>query len=211
MFKKNYKYDILIPHLDFELDFDKMTPEQTKEYFNWFLQQIPSRIKYLSFKCAEYLSLPQDKLNLSPESLILVWRWFLEVAQVGKTPKRELKRLKHALSTFPKSFRQYVVKDCSEALTIGTEYILRDIGMYIGEVFNTHYHHIKWGYYSKPKSDIFVNKPVLLGFKDTSFDPPFELVFEPIHMVGVQAANLFDKSQNEYDLLTLYEKWLKYC
>lgn len=211
MFKKSYPYEIAIPRFKFELDFDKMTGKQTKEYFQWFISQIPTRIEYLSFKCAEYLNIPQEKLDLSPESLILIWRWFLQVAQIGKTPKRELKRLREELGDFPESFRDYVIEDSSEELTITTEYILRDIGMYMGEIFNREYDHIEWGYYSRPKSDMFVNKPLLIGFKDTAFDPPFETVFEPIHMVGVQAANLFDKTHNENDLIKLYKIWSKHC
>lgn len=143
------------------------------------------------------MEIRHEKINLSPESLILVWKWFLKVAQIRKASKGELRRLKEELSIFPESFQEHVVKDSSKELTIVKEYILRDIGMYIGEVFNKEYNHIKWGYYSKSKSDMFVNKPVLMGFKDTSYDPPFETEFEPIHMVGVQATKLFDGTQKE--------------
>jgi hypothetical protein len=40
--------------------------------------------------------------------------------------------------------------------------------------------------------------------------PPFQIEFEPIHMVGVQATNLFDGTQKKKDLLNLYRKWKKY-
>ena len=34
--------------------------------------------------------------------------------------------------------------------------------------------------------------------------------FEPIHMVGVQAAKLLDGTQKETDLLYLYEQWSRF-
>ncbi len=41
-----------------------------------------------------------------------------------------------------------------------TAYIMRDIGMHLGEVFVKNYSNISWGFYTKPKSDFFVNQPV---------------------------------------------------
>ena len=50
MFKKRYQYDILVPKFSFDLDFDNMSLKQTSEYFNWFMNNIPTRIEYLSRK-----------------------------------------------------------------------------------------------------------------------------------------------------------------
>ncbi|MFQ9515911.1 MAG: hypothetical protein ACLRZ9_08780 [Eubacterium sp.] len=97
-----------------------------------------------------------------------------------------------------------------EHFSIQTEYILRDIGMYIGEMFVTNYSQIYWTFYTEPKSDFFVNQPLLLGFVDKSFIPPYQMEFEPIHMVGVKAANLFDGTEKNTDLLNLYLQWEKF-
>lgn len=86
---------------------------------------------------------------------------------------------------------------------------MRDIGIYFGQVFLNNHSNIKWGFYTKPKTDFFVNLPVLLGFEDRSFQHSFKLNFEPTHMVCVQAANIFDDTQKETDLYDLYLNWTK--
>ena len=82
--------------------------------------------------------------------------------------------------------------------------------MYMGEIFIRNNPILYWGYFTEPRTDISVNRPVLLGFVDSRFTPPFLPEFDPIHMVGIQAANIWDNTQNENDLLNLYYKWKKF-
>ena len=49
--------------------------------------------------------------------------------------------------------------------------------------------------------------PVLLGFEDSRYSPPFKMEFEPTHMAKVQAANIWDNTQTEEDLINIYCKW----
>ena len=85
--------------------------------------------------------------------------------------------------------------------------MLRDIGMYLGETWKFNYPFLKWGYYTTPKNDYFVNMPQIMGFYDMNFSPPFPLSFEPIHMATVQAAKLLRKKHTSHDLIDLYTKW----
>jgi hypothetical protein len=79
----------------------------------------------------------------------------------------------------------------------------------MGQVFVYNNSKIHWSYYEKPKTDFFVNIPLLLGFEDSNFTPPFPVEFEPIHMVGVQAAKIWGKTQKSEDLFHLYQQWTK--
>jgi hypothetical protein len=131
----------------------------------------------------------------------------LEVAETERTPIRQLNRIKEENKDFPSSFSDYLVNESKEQFSLQTEYIIRDIGMYMGQVFVHNNPRIHWGYYEKPKTDFFVNQPLLLGFEDSNFTPPFKCAFEPIHMVGVQAANIWENTQKNEDLLLLYQRW----
>lgn len=181
--RKPLTYDICIPPIS--KPFDAFSSEEAKEFFDWYIGKIPERIQYLSNRCARDLGISVDRINLQPESLPLVWKWFLSVADTEKTESNELQ------------------------LNLQTEYIIRDIGMYVGEMFHSNYRCIQWSYYETPKTDFFVNMPLLVGFEDDCVSPPFHAVFEPIHMVGVQACRILDNRQKEDDLLNMCKIWIQ--
>lgn len=179
--KKKLTYEICIPPINKPVS--SMNSRETKEYFDWFIEKIPERIQYLSEKIADDCKIKINLTDFTPESLVVIWRWFLDKAQTEKTDSNVLR------------------------LDMQTEYIVRDIGMFMGEFFNVRHAGIHWSYYKTPKADIFVNKPVLIGFKDNCVSPPFDAVFEPVHMVRVQATKIVLNKQNENDLLNLYNIW----
>ncbi len=199
------KYDILVP--PFDRTPEQMTVAQTKKYFEWYISQIPSRVDYVSVKCEHSLRLSKGKINLSPESLILVWKWFISIAEIEEISEERLNEYRKSMSGMPESFIEHMVGNEKTQFSLITSYIIRDIGMYLGQVFINNHNNLKWEFYTKPKSDFFVNRPVIKGFEDKSFEPPFKPSFEPIHMVTVQAANIFDKTESKYDLFKLYSKW----
>lgn len=206
--EKAFDYSFLVPPL--KKPINTFTAAEAESFYVWFRKQIPGRINYLSTRCAEYLGLSQEKIDLSPNSLMLVWKWFLKIAEVERTPQQKLDHLMASYREYPYAFQEYLLNQQKEQFSLQTEYILRDIGMYIGEVFTKENPAIRWGYYTRPKTDFFVNKPLLLGFVDSRSTPPFQTEFEPIHMVGVQASNIWDKTHTDYDLLNLYQKWLMF-
>lgn len=205
---KSLKYNILIPPISKPLA--EFSVSEAASYFSWFKDQIPYRIEYMSRRCSEHLGIRQVKIDMSPDSLKLVWRWFLEVAELEYTPMRKMEHLAGIYSKYPYAIQEYLMRTEKEQFSLQTEYILLDIGMYMGEVFVKNNPIIHWGYYTEPKTDFSVNRPVLLGFVDDRFTPPFSTEFDPIHMVGVQAANIWDNSQNESDLLRLYYNWQRF-
>lgn len=212
MFKrfKKVHYDMLIPPLN--KPFSELTAKEAETFFVWYTGKIPERIEYLSQCCARQLRIDVANFDLSPQSLIPLWHWFLDVAQTERTPKRQLEvlRKEYQKCPIPIDLQNYMLSQSRDQFSLQTEYILRDIGMYIGAVFVKNKPSIHWGFYGEPKTDCFTNKPVLIGFVDSGFNPPFNMVFEPIHMVGVQASNIWDGTQHECDLYDLYQRWLRF-
>ena len=176
-------------------------------YYQWYLSHLQERIDYLSSVVSRELAIPKADLDLSPRSLILVWSWFLSTtvpeldatAGAADQDKRRIIR--------PERDNVRLVDHAEKPFSLIAEYICRDIGMYLGEVFTKNEQGIYWSYYESPKSDLFVNMPVLLGFEDSKFTPAFQMVFEPTHMVKIQAANIQDHTQHAEDLFNLYCKW----
>lgn len=206
--KKKLEYSISIPPLT--KPFARLTAGEAQTFFAWYMQEIPKRVEYISTYSANQLGIHRSRMDVSPESLILLWQWFLDIAELERTPQKRLDELHKIYKDTPIDIHEYLVSESVEQFSLQTEFILRDIGMYVGEVFTKNNPSIHWGYYNAPKTDFFVNMPLLLGFEDSSFSPPFKMSFEPVHMVGVQAANIWDKTQKDDDLFRLYQNWLKY-
>ena len=107
----------------------------------------------------------------------------------------------------PKEIKEELLNGMKLQYSLETTLIFDDIGKYLGEVFVKNLPGVSWTYYEKPKRDFFVKMPVIQGFADRHFSPPFKMYFEPVHMAGVQAAKIWDGRQQKTDLLDLYHHW----
>ena len=195
--RQKLNYDILIPKLDKSIF--QLNEREAAAYFAWFIGMVPERVAYVSRVCAAELGVLEARMDCSPESLLLLWKWFRQRAKTEPdTDTDGEKGGKH----FSGDQRIKTRK-----LTLETEYILRDIGMYLGETFRKNNPHIDWTYYTQPRRDFFVNHPLLKGFVDRTFDQPFEASFEPIHMARIQACKMLDKTSSDGDLFALYQLW----
>lgn len=199
--KKQIDYDILIPPINKPIaEFNKY---ETDNYFNWFIEKIPERLDYLKFKCSTDLGIQEDLIDLSPESLIVIWDWFLKIVEIEDNQNYN-----------PGIF----VSISNKQLTLESEYIIRDIAMYVGETFIRNVNGIKWSYNKPPKMDVNDNMPLLAGFmfkncktlfKTKQVINNFQEVFEPVGMVRVQALKILDNTQNRNDLYNLFSIWLE--
>ena len=209
---KNMKnYIPLVPPID--KPYIDMNKKEAQAYFDWYIAHIDERADYLREKVAEGLSLPIDSLDFSLESLKPIWRWFLSVAEITKTPKRELKLFKKALKDYPQSFIDAIADESSGRLSLFTKFVLRDIGMYAGKMFTTNYPALKWTFKTTPKNYISVNEPLLVGFIDDNptYPKPFHPDFEPIASAECCALNILDHTQHEddfYNVCFRFTKWI---
>lgn len=196
--KKKLNYDILVPPLN--KPFKNFTQKEAENYFTWYKSQLIPRIEYLQ----KYSGVD---LNYSVDSLNNIWEWFLEIAEIEKTPKVKIKEVRDRLKNHPKEIIEDILDEQSKQFSLETEYIIRDIAMYFGEVYVRNNSSITWGYHTDTKVDSFANMPLLVGFEDRDFVPPFKAHFEPVFMIHGVACNLFDGDQSKEDLLVLYNKW----
>lgn len=201
-FAKDVKYDLLVPPLG--LDFYNMTPKQAAENFEWFLAKIPERMEYFRARCSNDLRISSDSLNFTAESLIPVWKWFLHTARMEKTPKEELEKMQEGAKIFGDSFINW------EQFTVATKFIMRDIGMYVGQCYVLNYKKLYWHYRTKPKNEVNANQPIIAGFRVKIMNNEGDAVLNPISVVEGQAANFYEKTQDVEDLYKFYTKWAKY-
>lgn len=198
---KDIEYDLDFPPMG--LDYNSWNKRTAKEYYEWYISQIPLRTAYLCNRVSRDLKIDISFLDFSPKSLNIIWEWYLKTARIQKVDAEELEELK-------KTELYRLVGESSinyEKLSLNSLLIQRDIGMYLSGVFMKECDGLKWTYThnlpSKKIKDAFNNRPQISGFM---YDGE-EVLFEPIHMVGVQAANLLDKTHSVFDLYNLYLKW----
>lgn len=192
---KKLNYDILVPKLSKHIY--ELKESEAAAYFEWYIDKLPERIDYVSEVCAKESGIPKEKMDLTPESLVILWKWFRRRAKIESV----------VVEVKDDKTKKFNTRKRGRQLTLETECIIRDIGMYLGETFRKNNERIYWTYYTKPKRDFFVNYPLLKGFIDRTFGQPFEASFEPIHMTRVQAAKIIDKTSKEQDLIDLYNLW----
>lgn len=179
-------YEYLVPQLGKGIY--QMNAEEAAAYFETFTEKIPERVSYVSRICAKELRVPKSRLDCSPDSLLPLWKWFRRRAKTEPIPSAEAEN----------SVRQ---------LTPETEYILRDIGMYLGETLRKNLPGIYWTYHTEPCNDFFQNHPLLKGFVDRTTGTPCPVCFEPIHMARVQASKILTGKSGDEDLRKLYNIW----
>lgn len=204
--KEDIEYEMDFPPMGMDYhSWDKRTADL---YFKWFMEQIPIRTEYLRRRVAADLKIDISLLDFTPESLILVWEWYMKIAIIEKTPKKEIQKMKQS------PLYALVGESCvnTEQLSLNSLIIQRDIGMYLAQVMLKESPTLKWTYEhdapSKKVKNVFNNRPALTGFVGENH--PY--TFEPIHMVGVQGVNILEgdgKKRDLYELYVLYSQWLE--
>lgn len=115
-----------------------------------------------------------------------------------------------------KNLPQKVIIDFvnEDKLSVFTEFILRDIGMYVSKYFSMNYPILEWTYKRTPKSYVHVNQPLLIGFFDDSkeYPKPFRPELEPIQFEQLRATNLLRDIQPQDDgLYIACKRWSQWA
>ena len=170
-------------------DFANFTAKEAKEYFEWFMGEREKRVHILS----EYIKSEGEEMEFdyTPESLIPLWTWFLEKIRFEKRSEEELKKER---AKFPEWMQEHISEDRPSIETL--KYVL-DIAVYFGEVFvRNNEGKLYWGYKTKPKRLISVNRPTILGFKAGVDLEPIEIILTGVY-----------RSRRERDKAYLYDSY----
>ncbi|MGB6407475.1 MAG: hypothetical protein WBF39_08360 [Planococcus donghaensis] len=173
--------------------FEEMTKKEAQQHFDWFVSQIPYRLSQLKKLYIWSTESNIDPLDLSPESLVALWKWFIPRVEIEpKSPEQ----LSEELANLPEWMHEIHSKNPSE-LTLATQSLIIDIGIYYGEVFRKEYPEMEWGFVTKPKKIFYVNRPIVT-LKETGFE------YDPRHMVYIQSLKVLKNETKNEALLGLF-------
>lgn len=199
-FARRAAYEVLPP--PYPLDFDHWTAGTAQDYLQWYTAHIPERAAYV-YRRALGKPLPDGPID--PEALTGIWAWFLKTAKTEPVPEERRREGCEKFGRFGDTFLS------ETRFTVLTEFILRDIAMFISLVFTTNHPSLYWDTVQTPKRHVNFQQPVLKGFLNARYGKPFAAAFQPDHMVSVQAAKLLPDhgkiSAAERDLVNLYRLW----
>ena len=175
------EYEILVPPLDKYIHL--LNDAEAQAHFEWFISKLDERVEYLR----QFTKL---KLDYSPDSLVDIWAWFLKRAKLEKTPEARLQEIEKQLMVAQNPLTKEILAENNVQFTLVTEYIMRDVGMYFGQVFVKNHPTIYWSYEKGAEHYVFANHPALYGFPNEIFPEKAGVPLVPIHMVRVQACRL---------------------
>ncbi|MGL6031819.1 MAG: hypothetical protein ACRC0Q_06550 [Kurthia gibsonii] len=147
--------------------FEEMNKKEAKQYFEWYVSQIPERMVFL-----KQVSNGQILLDYSKESLIPLFTWFLTTVTIDQLSEEEIEAKLEDLLQYP----DFAFEDAKERLLANPvelkkeDYALAmDIAIYYGETLIKNYPQVHWTYLTKPKSHIYLNEPILDVTDDIGF------------------------------------------
>lgn len=178
--------------------FEEMNKKEAKQHFDWYISQIPERIEVLK-------ELTEHKISLdySKESLIPLFDWYLSQVTIYKLSDKEIEAELEDLRQYP----DFVYEDEKESLLANPvelkkeDYALAmDIAIYYAETIIKNYPQVKWTFFTKPKSFVYLNEPILSNEDN-------EIFYErnPRRLLQVIIGYI---KKNDIENSTLYESFL---
>lgn len=123
----------------------------------------------------------------------------LMIAPFNHKGFRSLSKKQAELKQFTEWMHDSISKNKFSVRTLA---IITDISFYFAETFIKHNPMVRWGYFIKPKNEVSVNMPVLLGFRSN-------IKLDPRRIVSVCASESF-RQHDKNRLRNLYQTWTEY-
>ncbi len=174
--------------------FKDMTKKEAQSHFDWYVWEIPTRIELLKNAYSATSGIEKEDLDYSSESLIKLWQWYINNADIEE-------KFEEGESLEREKYPEWIQKNLSnKKISIGWMSIAMDIAIYFSECFIKDHGTIRWGFVSKPKSLAYINKPVLVGFKNG-------LDLDSTNIIRVLTSKIVDGEKNPNALLKIYKTW----
>ena len=182
-------YHIIQP--PFSLKFREMTRAQLQEYYAWFMDILPERIRQLERTVRDHPEFGSWTPDSTVESLESLGAWFATQIETRSKTADELEDVRARL-TFP-------VDVPGDALTNRTLSLAMDIGMYFSQVMMKAVPSARWAQPLANKKFADYGQPVLMGFG--------RVPLNPVRILVALAYGIANGKQTGNRLRSLCETW----
>jgi hypothetical protein len=187
------KYEKIKP--PFVVHFGSMDNAHARMYFEWFLEQIPTRIDILCSYIHLENSFADWSPDFQPQSLKNLGKWFCEHVKTRSRTEQEMTRLS---SNSPGWFIKYF-EIPTEDLSFETYSFAIDIGMYFGCTIEKNIPGLVWKPVLSQKKNIHFQQPVIVGKGKAQLNP--------VSIVTTYAYGISQGISGQDRLYELYEIW----
>ena len=190
-------------------DFSLFRPKQAEEFNKRFVDELKYRLDHFRKRCAADMKVSIDALNYSHESLLIVWQWFIKNVSLQRVTGTELKKCKQSAALGGNPICKEFTEDSKRRMF--------DIAAYWGECFIKLDSSLFWSYHSEPRNNLFLYQPDIrwihehytMSIRGEIRVVDRDTLFPPIHMVSVQANNVFSKDVSQHDLYDVHKIWME--
>jgi len=155
-------YSVVSPPFEIK-HFEMMNKKEARQHLEWYKSIIPERLELLR-RYFDANNSPVD-FDFSINSLKLLWTGFVPQIKFVQKNKEELT---NELKASPIWMHDFIDDN---KISLETLAVACDIAIYFGEVFIQNHENIYWGVVNSPKTLNYVNRPVIIGFKNKELDP----------------------------------------
>lgn len=182
-------YAIIQP--PFTLKFREMSKKELRDYFHWFIESMPDRIRELTAAVQQTPGFEAWQADKTPFSLDMLGEWL--AGQVEERPRtlEEIQEIK-SRSSFP-------IDISEKELTNKTFSLAMDVGMYVSQVFLKNHPSLRWDQVFGNKKYVDYGQPVLIVFAPAPFNP--------VRMIVTLAYGLVNKTRGGRPLRDIYDIW----
>ena len=186
-------YMLIQPPMDL-LTFHEKTKPELKRYYEWFMGEIPGRIRVLETFVREDPFYSNWSADYSRESLIGLGEWFVGQIGIRSAGRDEVETIRKSLK-FPVDIPDWDLDPKTISLCF-------DIGMYLGEVILRNKESAHWGVYLARKRDVNYGQPAVIGLAAGDINV--------VRVVRVTARNNVTNSSGPTKLVVIYDRWVNF-
>lgn len=188
------EYKFMEPPLEV-LTFKAMTKNESLRHYEWYISEIPIRMEQLRNAYAFTSGKNCLGLDYSKESLVKLWGWYLDNVEIVEKDHSELQIEFNQNPDWVKGYIQ------SKKIELGWLSVAMDIGIYFSESLVRANQNLKWGVVTTPKTLVYVNKPVVKGFRAN-------ICLDSSIVLSTMTKKVIDGVSTEESLAELFDIWL---
>lgn len=190
-------YNVKMPKNIAGKKFRDFTKEEAQFFYEWYLAEIPARIEELRRIYELTGGGSKADLDLSQESLIPLWSWFMKNAEIVDRTPEEIEKIKASQPEYTWPF--IATKEIVTRWKIIGGF---DIASYFASCFLKKYpEQLKWQLFLKGKRYLEFNKPVLVGFHKG------KVSMDSMNLLQVNMGKLVDGNSTPEALFKLFSRW----
>lgn len=191
------EYTLSLPPFQMK-DFLDMNEEEAKQFFDWYVSEIPNRMHML-YEVANH----QVSLDYTRGSLMPLFQWYLDQIELHELSESDialiLDSIRDVSETIFDEEKELLLENPYEVSADNID-LAMDIAIYYAQTIIHHFPEVRWTYFTSPRNHSDLNEPVLY-YKFGEI----EYLRNPRQLLLVLLEDIKDQSIEETTLMEIFD------